>query len=106
MKTYNLTCRFCNKKCGEYQYPEDLNVKDLGIADVRCSDHEIEFGSYSKMEQDFKGTHKEFISIMEKSEYKRSKFDAEVDKIQAELEPVLGKANLRKVKKRVKIKKK
>ena len=79
-------------------------MEDLGIADVRCENCEAKYGSYSKMEQDFKGTHKDFISIMEKSEYKRSKFDAEVDKIQAELGPVLGGITLKKSKKYVTIK--
>ena len=103
-KILQLKCRFCSKITGQYTYPDNLTVEDLGIADIRCSDHEIEFGSYSKMEQDFKGTHKDFISIMEKSEYKRSKFDTEIAKIQVELEPVLGGIKLRKSKKRVKIK--
>jgi len=103
-KILQLKCRFCSKITGQYTYPDNLTVADLHIADVRCSDHEQEFGSYTKMEQDFKGTHKEFISIMEKSEYKRSKFDAEMVKIQAELVPVLGSSKLRKSKKCVKIK--
>ena len=99
MKTFILKCRFCSKITGQYTYPDNLTVEDLHIADIRCSEHEQEFGSYSKMEQDFKGTHKEFISIMEKSEYKKSKFDAEMAKIQAELEPVLGGIKKKKLKK-------
>ena len=106
MKTFILKCRFCSKITGQYTYPDNLTVEDLGIADVRCENCEAKYGNYSKMEQDFKGTHKEFISIMEKSEYKRSKFDVEMAKIQVELEPVLGKANLKITQKRVKIKKK
>src|SRR3990167_1560601 len=91
LKTLQLLCRFCNKKCGEYQYPDNVSIADLGIVDVRCEQHKQEFGSYSKMEQDFNGlgTHAEFLTIIKKADYKKDKFDAEVQKVKM-LEPVLG----------------
>jgi len=101
--TLQLKCRFCGKITGEYKYPDNLTVADLGIADVRCDQHEIEFGSYSKMSQEFEQlgkTHDEFLATIKKADYKKVNFDVEVSKIkQAEIKPVLGKAVKRKLKK-------
>jgi len=110
LKTLQLKCRFCSKITGEYKYPDNLTVADLGIADVRCEQHEQEFGSYKKMHDEFLqdiGNHDEFLTIIKKVDYKKDNFDKEVEKIKtAMLEPVLGNSKLRKVKKSGIIKKK
>ena len=81
LKILQLSCRFCGKQTGTYKYPDNLYVADLGIVDVRCDEHEAEFGNYAKMEQDFKGTHDEFLALIKKANYKRAKFDVEIQKI-------------------------
>lgn len=45
-KTHNLICKFCGKQTGEYKYPDNLTVADLGIADVRCGSCEKVKGTY------------------------------------------------------------
>ena len=94
MKIYELKCRFCDKKTGEYKYPDNLTVADLGIADVRCEDCEIKYGSYKELHDTFLqsvGDHSEFLKVIAKSDYKKSKFDIEISKIKtAMLKPILG----------------
>ena len=103
LKTYNLLCRFCQKHCGEYQYPDDVSIESLGIADIRCSDCEILYGSFSKMSQEYMTlgkTYDEFLTIIKKADYKKDKFDKEVEKIKtAMLKPVLGGIKKKKLKK-------
>ena len=103
MKTFILTCRFCQKITGQYTYPDNLTVADLGIADVRCGDCEKKYGSYKEMHDIFLrdvGTHDEFLTTIKKADYKKADFDVEVSKIkQAKIKPVLGKAVKRKLKK-------
>jgi len=47
-KIHELKCKFCNAKCGEYKYPEELTVAKLKIADVRCGDCEKTRGTYKE----------------------------------------------------------
>lgn len=85
MKKLILKCRFCSKITGEYQYPDNLSVADLGIADIRCETCEGKYGSFKEMADEFTrdiDTYNKFKSVMIKSEYKRAKFDLEVAKIQ------------------------
>ena len=81
---YELCCRFCNKKTGEMKYPEGISVSDLHIADIRCSDCEITYGSYKQMHDEFLqdiGNHDEFLTIIKKVDYKKANFDKEILKI-------------------------
>ena len=87
MKILILKCRFCDKITGEYKYPDNLTVADLGIADTRCEICEGKYGSFKEMSDEFTrdcGTYDEFKTVIAKSEYKRAKFDLEVAKIKNE----------------------
>ena len=101
-KTLILICRFCGKQTGTYQYPSALNVEDLKIADVRCEDCEIKYGSYKQMHDEFLqdiGNHDEFLKIIKKADYKKENFGVEIQKIKTmELEPVLGGVKKKKLK--------
>ena len=102
-KILQLLCRFCGKQTGKYIYPGNLSVSDLHIADIRCSEHGQEFGSFSKMSQDYMAlgkTYDEFLTIIKKADYKRTKFDVEIAKVkEAMLKPVLGGIKKKKLKK-------
>ena len=85
MKIYEIKCRFCGIKNGELKVPDNYLANPLlEIADSRCDAHEIEHGNYKEMENEYKQKinkpNAEFLKIMQKSEFKRSKFDTELEK--------------------------
>lgn len=85
MKTYEIKCRFCGIKNGELQVPDNLANPLLEIADSRCDAHEIQFGNYKEMENKFKQIinkpNDDFLKIMTKSEFKKEKFDIEIENL-------------------------
>ena len=57
---YELKCKLCGKKIGEWDVPEDkvpadgiLNDEVLGIADNCCTECEVEHGSFKEMTEVF-----------------------------------------------------
>lgn len=57
------------------------------IADSRCDDCSILYGTFREMEDSFRevgGTYDDFKLMLEKCEYKKPFFDAEVEKVKEE----------------------
>ena len=83
MKTYQIKCRFCSNVNGTIELQDDSLVPE--IVDSRCDTHKVEFGEYKDMEVKFRrevrGTHEEFLKIMEKAEFKKDKMDVEIEDI-------------------------
>ena len=81
----DLLCRFCGEKCGEG------NFKPEEIADVRCSEHETEYGNYREMELKYLATispnRDDFKKYMEKCKFKKSKFDSDFSEEKEKFKP-------------------
>ena len=57
------------------------------IADSRCDNCSVLFGTFREMEDSFRevgGTYDEFKAMLVKTEYKKPLFDAEVEKVKEE----------------------
>lgn len=86
---YEIKCRFCNKVVGIQQLPKNfwgakiISNETLGIADIRCEDHENQYGKYTDMEKIYlEKTHKpDFEQFIKICEFKKSKFDEELEKL-------------------------
>jgi len=80
-----LKCRFCDTITGHIEVPEGKPVPPIDIADIRCTTHEQEFGSYQDMEQKYQAEFGQDLSqfkiFVQKVGYKKAAFDAEVEKI-------------------------
>lgn len=84
-----ITCRFCPKIVVTLEFGPnqklDFEALKAEFIDTRCSEHEIEFGNFKEMEKDYlekvEDSHDNFMELMKKSEYKKSIFDKELEKL-------------------------
>lgn len=85
---YEMKCRFCSLVTGTIEFksyqpmPKDMEDQFL---DIRCSSCEQLYGVIKDMEQAFlsKGVDKKFTfkDILKKTQYKKDKFDKELEKL-------------------------
>jgi len=90
---YEIKCRFCKKVTGTLDIPIDsrkhkgktFSDEYFNIADSRCSDCEVKYGTFKEMEEEYrkkvKDDYEGFIQCMKRNNYKKEEFDKEVKNV-------------------------